>query len=66
MIKKWIQPIFDPATSIASVATGPAKMDEIAAAFESFGYEVERRKFAVEDDEGSESGSGSGSESGSE
>ncbi|KAK4699612.1 presequence protease, partial [Phenoliferia sp. Uapishka_3] len=59
VIKKWIQPIFDPATSIASVATGKAKMDATVASFEELGFNVERRTFETEDDddEGSESGS---------
>ncbi|GJN92120.1 hypothetical protein Rhopal_005150-T1 [Rhodotorula paludigena] len=65
VIKTWIAPIFRPESSIASIASGLAKMDEIASGFEKLGYEVEKRTF---DDVGEESGSedGSGSESGSE
>lgn len=65
VIKTWIAPIFRPESSIASIASGLAKMDEIASGFEKLGYEVEKRTF---DDAGEESGSedGSRSESGSE
>ena len=64
VIKKWIAPIFDPATSIGAVASGTAKMEELAKHFEDLGYDVERRTFGADDDE---SGSdGSGSESGDE
>ncbi|GAA5896610.1 Sdd3p [Sporobolomyces salmoneus] len=65
VIKQYIAPIFRPETSIASIASGLAKMDEIATNFGKLGYEVEKRTFDDSDD-GSDSGSGSGSESGSE
>lgn len=62
VIQKWIQPIFNPATSIGSVAMGKGKMEETAERFEGMGYEVERKTFGEgEEDEGSESGSESGS-----
>lgn len=66
MIRQWIQPIFDPTTSIGSVATGIAKMEEIAGSFEKIGYTVDRRTFAPGGDGEDESGSEDGSESGSE
>ncbi|KAL8292284.1 hypothetical protein RQP46_001750 [Phenoliferia psychrophenolica] len=66
VIKKWVQPLFDPATSIASVATGKAKMDATATSFEELGFEVERKTFETEDEEEGSEGSESGSESGSE
>lgn len=66
VIKKWIAPIFNPASSIGAVASGTAKMEELAKHFEDLGYDVERRTFGVDDDEsGSESGS-EGSHSGDE
>jgi len=64
VIKQYIAPIFRPETSIASIASGLAKMEEIATNFEKLGYEVDRRTFDDADDSGSEGGSGS--ESGSE
>ncbi|BGP04467.1 hypothetical protein JCM10049v2_000268 [Rhodotorula toruloides] len=67
VIKKWIAPIFAANSSIASIASGLAKMDELATNFEKLGYEVERRTFEDRGDEsGSESGSYTGSESGSD
>lgn len=67
VIKKWIAPIFAADSSIASIASGLAKMDELASSFEKLGYEVERRTFEDKGDEsGSESGSYTGSESGSD
>ncbi|GAA6054755.1 hypothetical protein JCM3770_000927 [Rhodotorula araucariae] len=73
-IKTYIAPIFDPATSIASIASGLAKLDELADKFAELGYEVERRTMDTkagevsgsEDESGSETGSETGSESGSE
>lgn len=64
VIKKWIAPIFDPATSIGAVASGLAKQDELVKQFETIGYEVEKRNFGADDDD--ESGSETGSETGSE
>lgn len=62
-IKKYIVPIFDPATSIASVATGKAKADSLAKRFADQGFEVERRSFGeAEDGSDDESHSGSDSE----
>jgi hypothetical protein len=63
VIRTYIQPIFDPSTSLGSIASGAAKMEDIASHFEELGYDVERRTFGEGDDE---SGSDCGSESGSE
>ncbi|GAA5862491.1 hypothetical protein JCM1840_004200 [Sporobolomyces johnsonii] len=60
VIKKWIAPMFRPDTSIASIASGLAKMEEIATNFEKLGYEVERRTFDDADESGSETGSETG------
>lgn len=67
VIAKWIAPIFDSSTSIGAVASGLAKMEDLAKHFEESGYEVERRTFGADDDDsgdetGSESGSGSESD----
>lgn len=74
VIKKYISPIFSPDTSIASVASGLAKLDELADKFTELGYDVEKRSMATvngeeesgSEEEGSESGSETGSESESE
>jgi hypothetical protein len=50
-IKKWIAPLFEPSTSIASVASGLVKMDSIAERLEKAGYEVEKRTFGQDDDD---------------
>lgn len=62
-IKKYIVPMFDPATSIASVATGKTKADSIAERFTAQGFDVERRSFGEQDDSDSEMESASGSDS---
>lgn len=64
VIKLYVQPIFDPATSIGSIAVGTAKVDEMAEHFTALGYDVEKRSFgdSGDDSEGSESGSEMGSE----
>ena len=59
VIKRYIQPIFDPAHSIGGIAVGTAKVDEIAEQFTKLGYEVEKRAFVVGDDEEDEDESGS-------
>ena len=51
VIKKYIQPIFDPANSIGGIAVGAAKVDEMAEHFSKLGYEVEKRAFVVGDDD---------------
>ncbi|GAA5857078.1 hypothetical protein JCM9279_001947 [Rhodotorula babjevae] len=70
VIKKYISPIFSPNTSIASVASGLAKLDELADKFSELGYDVDKRSMATangEEESGSEEeGSESGSETGSE
>lgn len=58
VIKQYIAPIFNPETSIGSIAVGTAKIDEMVQSFTSLGYDVEKRSFAVsvddsEDDDGS-------------
>jgi hypothetical protein len=65
-LKKYLLPVFDPATSIAVVVSGPGKVDEIATGLAEVGFQVEKRKLDVdpeelaagaEEDEGSESDS---------
>ncbi|KAK4057568.1 hypothetical protein OIO90_001213 [Microbotryomycetes sp. JL221] len=63
VIKTWIAPMFDSASSVGAIASGLAKMEEIADKFEKMGYEVERRTFGHGDED---DGSGSESESGSD
>ncbi|TCD61425.1 hypothetical protein EIP91_008439 [Steccherinum ochraceum] len=66
-LKKYFLPLFDPATSVAVVVTGPAKTEEISQGLKQAGFSVENRTLEVDPDEGSEfDGSESGSESGSE
>lgn len=77
----YFLPLFSPSTSIVAIAAAPALADKISTAFETFGYEVERRELVGapgeegesegEHEDGSsegdeESGSEEGSESGSE
>lgn len=67
VIKQYVQPIFVAEESIGAIASGLAKMEDLATGFEKLGYEVERRTFGdVDDESGSETGSESGSESGSD
>lgn len=59
VLRRYVQPIFDPATSIAVVACAPGKVEDIATGLLSEGYEVERRSIEVNgaDEVGSEEGS---------
>ncbi|KAI5480305.1 zinc metalloprotease [Pseudohyphozyma bogoriensis] len=66
VIKKWVQPIFDPASSIAGVSSGLVKMESIVERFEKAGFEVEKRLFGKDDEEEGEEGSEEGDETGSE
>jgi len=65
MLRRYVLPIFDPASSVAVVACAPGKSDEIIKGFTEFGFTVEKRELKVDADEleggGSESGSGTGS-----
>jgi Zn-dependent M16 (insulinase) family peptidase len=69
-LAKYIQPIFDPATSICAIASSPASIEEITDALQKLGYQMERRDLNYNDeeassDEGSESGESEDSEGGS-
>lgn len=61
VIKIYIAPIFNPASSIGSIAAGSAKVEELTSAFTALGYEVETRTFAKSDHD-SEDGDSEGSE----
>ncbi|CED82231.1 cytoplasm protein [Phaffia rhodozyma] len=60
-LRKYILPIFDPASSVVACTSAPGKAEEIANSFETFGYAVERRVLSGlggdDEDSGSESGS---------
>jgi Zn-dependent M16 (insulinase) family peptidase len=64
-LKKYFLPLFDPSSSVAIVVTAPSKVEEIGSGLQSLGFEVTRRKLAVDPEEleGSESGSESESDS---
>lgn len=66
VIRKWVQPIFHPDTSIGSIAMGTAKLPETVAQFTALGYSVEERQFGQTDDDDEGSEGSEGSESGSE
>lgn len=50
-LKKYLLPVFDPATSIAVVASAPGKVDEIATGLAEAGFQVEKRELDVDPDE---------------
>jgi hypothetical protein len=60
VMRKYLLPIFDPASSVAIVVTAPSKADEISADLAAAGFEVTRRTIdaasnGIEDEEGSAS-----------
>jgi len=62
MIRQYLLPIFDPATSVAVVVCAPGKADEISDAFNNAGFTIERRTMDSGDsstDEDAESSSDS-------
>jgi hypothetical protein len=62
-LEKYLLPVFDPASSIAVVASAPGKVDEIAQGLAEVGFLVEKRELDVDADElGGESGSESSGE----
>lgn len=65
-LKKYLLPVFDPATSIAVVASAPGKVDEIATGLAEVGFQVEKRELDVDPDELAAGKEGSESESSSE
>lgn len=69
VIRKYILPIFDSATSIAAITSSKGKAAEMKTQLEEIGFEVDLLDISkAEDDDASESGdeSSEGSESGSE
>lgn len=62
-LQQHFLPLCQPSSSIAVVATGLAKAQEIAESFESLGFDVEKRRLEVDPDELEESGSDSESDS---
>ena len=68
-LKKYILPIFDPATSICAIASAPSRTKEIANSLKEVGYDIEERDLdlGVDDSEGESGSDGSdGSEMDSE
>jgi hypothetical protein len=67
-VRKYILPIFDPATAIASIASSKDKASEMKAQLENIGFDVQLLDISGADDDASSSGhEGSmGSESGEE
>ena len=63
-LQEYLLPVFDPATSIAVVASAPGKVDEIARGLAEVGFQVEKRELDVDPEE--LAAAGAGSESGSE
>ncbi|KAG8906618.1 hypothetical protein FRB99_006488 [Tulasnella sp. 403] len=67
MLKTYILPLFDPATSAAIVVSSPAKASDIASKLEGAGFVVENRLLEASQDEDAESDEeGSGMSSGDE
>jgi hypothetical protein len=66
VLKEHFLPLFDPATSVATVVTAPGKVDDIAAGLTEAGFIVEKRTLEIAADEMDVDDSESGSESGSE
>ena len=67
-LKTYILPLFDPATSIAVVASSTSKANDIAEGLKSSGFDVESRTLDFSGDEStgdSDSESGSSTSSGS-
>lgn len=63
MLKKYIEPIFDPARSICAVVCSPGEIDEMENSLRAIGYDMERREIDLgadeeegDDDEESEEG----------
>ncbi|KAM0747048.1 zinc metalloprotease [Meredithblackwellia eburnea MCA 4105] len=50
-VQRWIEPLFYPKTSIASIAVRRSDMDNIAEAFKAHGYEVEKRLLVTDGEE---------------
>jgi Zn-dependent M16 (insulinase) family peptidase len=50
-LAKYIQPIFDPATSICAVASSPGRLEEMKAALEKAGYEIDVKELNFSNDE---------------
>lgn len=62
-LKQYCLPLFDPATSIAAVATPPGKLEATIEGLRELGYEVERRSVDEFVIASSESSDGDGDES---
>ncbi|KAH8918957.1 hypothetical protein BT69DRAFT_1285256 [Atractiella rhizophila] len=54
VLKKWVSPLFNPATSIAAVAASKATVGDIEDALKNVGYQVEVRTLAPTNGDGSE------------
>ena len=56
VLKTYFLPLFDPATSIAVVVTGPVKADEIGAGLKALGFEVTERVMEIDPNDTESSG----------
>lgn len=62
-LQKYFLPLFDSASSVAVVVTGPSRTQDISEGLTTAGFAVEHRTLEVEpDEEGSDDGSEGGSE----
>lgn len=62
-LAKYIQPIFNPSTSICAIASSPGRLEGMKEALEKVGYEMEVKNLNFvngEEDDGSDDGSDSG------
>ena len=55
-LRKYVLPVFDPATSIVVSSCGPAVADKVAEGLKSVGYDVESRLWDAGAEEGGEDG----------
>ena len=68
-LRKYVLPVFDPATSVVVSVTAPGKTEEITQGLTAIGYEVEMRtvdvgregEFESDEEESDDEGSSSGS-----
>jgi len=66
VLKAYIVPIFDPATSICAVASAPQQAKSIRDSLTTVGYEITERTIATSGDDDKEDGGSDGSETGSD
>lgn len=67
VIEQYFLPVFNPSSSFGAVAVSAGKADEVEAACQKYGFEVERMELpSIGGEEDSDESMGSGSESESE